>query len=81
MLESNHNSNQTQVLSSSMYSPQYDYVIIVSCAGIIYTAKSCCYWIRNSLYKERMETEEKIEINVDIKEGQINRGKIKDRRM
>jgi len=63
-----------------VYSPQYYYVIIVSCAGIIYTAK-LCYWIGNHLHKERREIEEKIEVNVDIKEGTIRRGKIKDRRM
>jgi hypothetical protein len=40
-----------------------------------------CYWIRNRLHKERREIEENIEVNVDIKEGQIRRGKIKGGRM
>jgi len=40
-----------------------------------------CYWIRNHLHKERRQIEEKIEVNVDIKEGTIRRGKIKDGRM
>jgi hypothetical protein len=39
------------------------------------------YWIRYRLHKERREIEEKIEVNVDIQEGQIRREKIKDGRM
>jgi hypothetical protein len=39
-----------------------------------------CYCIRKRLHKERREIEEEIEVNEDIKEGQIKRGRFKDGR-